>query len=209
MNTEGKPELKWGALAALAITLLAIYPQINLWMARGKDWSGSYVLVQGDEIAYSAYINALIDGRSRRNDPFAGRDDVPGAPLPESLFSIQVVPAYAIALPARLLHISASTAFIFLIVICAIAASMAIFWLLRTITHDDRIAATGVLVTLCLGTLAAGQGEAQVMLFGRHVYDFFPYLRRYEPSVPSPLSFIFFSLSLSPLHAASSNLAIH
>src|SRR5260370_38109364 len=106
MNTEGKPELKWGALAALAITLLAIYPQINLWMARGKDWSGSYVLVQGDEIAYSAYINALIDGRSRRTDPFPGRDVVPEPPLPERLFSIQAVPATSLSLPERLWPIS-------------------------------------------------------------------------------------------------------
>src|SRR6266498_1011869 len=105
---------KWLAFATLAITLLAIYPQINMWLARGKDWHGSYVLVQGDENAYSAYINALIDGRPRRND-------APGAPQPESLFSIQFIPAYAVALPARALHISASTAFIVLMIITAVA----------------------------------------------------------------------------------------
>jgi hypothetical protein len=203
-----RKQWRWAAFATLAVTLLAIYPQINLWMARNKEWSGSYVLVQGDEIAYSAYINALIDGRPRRNDPFVGKDDVPGAPIPESLFSIQVVPAYAIALPARLLHISASTAFIFLIVICAIGASLAIFWLLRTITGDDRIAATGVLVTLCLGTLAAGQGEARVMLLGQNVYDFFPYLRRYQPSVAFPLLFIFFALVWRALTSEGSKAAI-
>ena len=184
---------KWLAFATLAITLLAIYPQINIWLARGKDWHGSYVLVQGDEIAYSAYINALIDGRPRRNDPFMGRDDAPGKPLPESLFSIQVIPAYAVAWPARLFHLSASTAFIFLIVVCAIAASFAIFWLVRATTGDDALAATGVLITLCLGTLAAGQGEARLML-GQNAYDFFPYLRRYQPSVAFPLWFVFCGL---------------
>lgn len=182
---------KWLTFATLAITLLAIYPQINIWLARGKDWHGSYVLVQGDEIAYSAYINALIEGRPRRNDPFMGRDDAPGKPLPESLFSIQVVPAYAVAWPARFFHLSASTAFIFLIVLCAITASFAIFWLVRSTTGDDALAAAGVLITLCLGTLAAGQGEACVMLFGQNVYDFFPYLRRYQPSVAFPLLFMF------------------
>lgn len=191
---SGKSSSKWLAFATLGITLLAIYPQINLWLGRGNDWHGSYVLVQGDEIAYSAYINALIDGRPRRNDPFMGRDDVPGKPLPESLFSIQVVPAYAVAWPARLFHLSASTTFIFLIVICAIAASLAIFWLGRSITGDDALAAAGVLITLCLGTLAAAQGEARTMLFGQNVYDFFPYLRRYQPSVAFPLLFVFFAL---------------
>jgi hypothetical protein len=188
----GKSGSSWLALATLGVTLLAIYPQINLWLGRGRDWHGSYVLVQGDEIAYSAYINALIDGRPRRNDPFMGRDEVPEKPLPESLFSIQVVPAYAIAWPARLFHLSASTTFILLIIICAIAASLAIFWLVRSITGDDALAATGVLITLCLGTLAAGQGEARVMLLGQNVYDFFPYLRRYQPSAAFPLLFVFF-----------------
>jgi hypothetical protein len=189
-----RAKLRWAALATLAISVVSIYPQINLWIARGKEWHGSYVLVQGDEIAYSAYINALIDGRPRRNDPFMGRDDIAGAPLPESLFSIQFIPAYLTALPARALRISASTAFIFLVVICAIASSLAIFWLLETTTGDERVAVAGVLITLCLGTLSAGQGEARVMLLGENVYDFFPYLRRYQPSIAFPIFFIFCGL---------------
>jgi len=188
---QSKIEWKWGAFAALAMTVLAIYPQINLWIARGKDWHGSYVLVQGDEIAYSAYINALIDGRPRVNDPFMGLDNVAAQPLPESLFSIQFIPAYAIAIPARVFHLSASTAFIFLIIICAAAASLSIFWLLNTISGDARAAATGVVVVLCLGTLAAGQGEARVIFLGQNVYDFFPYLRRYQPSFAFPIFFLF------------------
>lgn len=194
MHNDPKIIWKWGALAALAMSIIAIYPQVNLWIARGSQWQGSYVLVQGDEVAYSAYINALIDGRPRRNDPFMGRDDVPGQPLPESLFSIQVVPAYAVAWPARLLHVTASTAFILLILISAISASLAIFWLVQSTTGDSQMAATAVLVTLCLGTLAAGQGEARAMIFGEHVYDFFPFLRRYQPSVAFPLLFLFFTL---------------
>lgn len=190
-QSSRRREWKWGVLATLGITLLAIYPQINLWLARGADWQGSYVLVQGDEIAYSAYINALIEGRPRRNDPFMGKDDVPGAPVSESLFSIQFIPAYAIALPARALHLSAPTAFILLLVLSAIMSSLAIFWFLNTITGDARVAAAGTLVTLCLGTLAAGQGEAVFLLRGQNVYDSFPYLRRYQPSVAFPLFFVF------------------
>ncbi len=191
MITESKIEWKWGVFAALAMAFIAFYPQFNLWLARGKQWQGSYVLVQGDEIAYSGYVNALIDGRPRRNDPFMGKDDVPSAPVSESLFSIQVVPAYAVAWPSRILHISASTAFILLIVICAIASSLAIFWLLHEIIGDGLAAAAGVLIVLCLGTLIAGQGEALFMLTGRNEYDFFPYLRRYQPSLAFPLFFVF------------------
>src|SRR5947209_7904224 len=130
MIAEPKIEWKWGAFAALAMTIISLYPQINLWIARGTDWQGSYVLTQGDEVAYSAYINALMDGRPRRTDPFNGRDDQPGKPTYESLFSIQFLPAYAIALPAKWLHMSSSMAFILLIVLCAIASSLAMFWLL-------------------------------------------------------------------------------
>src|SRR5918911_4914369 len=194
MNNPKKIEWKWCAFAAIVVTLLAIYPQINLWLARGREWHGSYVLVQGDEIAYSAYINALIDGRPRRNDTFVGRDDVPAAPLAESLFSIQFIPAYLIALPARAFHLSSSTAFIVLIVLCATASALAIFWLIRSITGDDKLAAVGSLATLCLGTLAAGQGEARYLLLNENVYDFFPYLRRYQPSLSFPLFFVFCTL---------------
>ena len=189
--SQAKIEWKWGGLAALAMTIIAIYPQVNLYLARGSQWQGSYVLTQGDEVAYSAYINALIDGRPRRNDPFNGHDDRPGQPTYESLFSIQFVPAYAVALPARVLGLSTSTLFIWLIVTGAVASSMAIFWLLVTLTGDSKLAASGVLFTLCFGALAAGQGAARLMLAGQRVHDMFAFLRRYQPSVVFPLFFIF------------------
>ena len=175
----GKPKLsewKWGALAAVGMMLLALWPQMNMWIARGGNWQGSYVAVQVDEVSYSAYINALIDGRPRRNDPYSGRDDRPNQPRQESLFSIQFVPAYAIALPARILGVSTSTAFIALMAIVAVASSLAIFWLLTSVTGDSRLAATGVVVTLCLGMMVASQGEARVLL-GLPVLadDFFPF----------------------------------
>src|SRR5258708_1275804 len=191
MNTGLRIEWKWGALAALAMTIIALYPQVNLWIARGSAWQGSYVLTQGDEVAYSAYINALIDGRPRRNDPFNGRDDLPGKPTYESLFSIQFLPAYAIALPAKALGLSTATVFIWLIVIGAVTSSLAIFWLLATLTGDSRLAAAGVLFTLCFGALAAAQGAARLMLAGQRVHDMFSFLRRYQPSLVFPLFFVF------------------
>src|SRR5258707_589888 len=89
------------ALVCLAMVLLSLMPQIHLWCLRGRDWNGAYVSPHGDEMLYSAYINALIDDRPRRNDPFDAKDSTSSAPLPESTFSIQVVPAYVISFVAR------------------------------------------------------------------------------------------------------------
>jgi hypothetical protein len=200
--------MKLAALATFAMTLLALYPQINLWLGRGGNWHGSYVLIQGDEDAYSAYINALIEGRPRKSDPHTGRDDAPGAPQPESLFSIQFLPAYAIALPARLLHISASTAFIVLIALAAIAASLAIFWLIFSLTADDRLAAAGVIIALCLGTLVATQGGVRTFLGTAPTYSFFPFLRRYQPALPFPLFFVFCAFVWRALKSKSNRTSV-
>src|SRR5213595_2949263 len=116
---------RWGIVAAVAMMILSFYPQLHFWAVRGSEWNGSYAAMEGvgDEIAYSAYINALIDGRPRRNDPYTGRDFRDSAPQKDSLFSIQFVPAYLIALPARALGISAATAFIALSPLAAGAAA--------------------------------------------------------------------------------------
>src|SRR5205807_2875695 len=135
----------------------------------------------------SAYITVLISGRPRRSDPHTGRDEAPGKPQPESLFSIQFLPAYAIALPARVFHVSASTAFIFLIALAAIGSSLAIFWLIFSVSGDGRLAAAGVIIALCLGTLVATQGGVRTFLGTAPTYSFFPFLRRYQPAVPFPL----------------------
>ena len=186
-NSKGI-QWKWGGLAALAMMLLALWPQMNIWIARGSNWQGSYVAVQGDEVAYSAYINALIEGRPRRNDPYTGRDDRPNQPLPESFFSVQFIPAYAIALSARLFGVTTSTAFIALIAITAVASSLAIFWLLAKVTGDSRLAASGVIFILCFGMLVA---KMRVLLgLSSFEDDFFPFLRRYQPSATFFLLFV-------------------
>jgi hypothetical protein len=179
-----------GLLAGFAVMFLALYPQLNLWLAQGRDWNGAYAYYDIDEEAYSAYLNALIHGRPRRNDPYTGRDDREGAPLPESLFSIQFVPAYTVALLARMLGLSASSAFIALSFIIPLLSSLAVFWLLLSVTCDDRLSATGVLIILCMGTLASAQGAAQALLGLEAAYIYLPFLRRYLPGVPFPLFFI-------------------
>ncbi|HEV2915379.1 MAG TPA: hypothetical protein VGX92_19020 [Pyrinomonadaceae bacterium] len=180
-----------GLLAGVAVMFLSLYPQLELWLKPDRSWNGAYAYYDIDEEAYSAYLNALIQGRPRRNDPYTGRDDTARAPLPESLFSIQFIPAYTVAVAARALGLSASSAFIALAFILPLASSLAVFWLLLTITGEERLAAVGVLVALCLGTLASAQGAAQALVGGEAAYIYLPFLRRYVPGVPFPLFFIF------------------
>jgi hypothetical protein len=187
--------LRWrvGIYAATAITLLALYPQFALTLKRGHDWNGSYAYFSQDEIAYSAYVNALISNRPRRNDPYTGRDDAPGAPQSESLFSIQFIPAYIAAIPARALGLSAPTIFILLTGLVAFSSLLALFHLICLVTNDERFAAVGALCVLCLGTFALLYAPVRV-LFGMettYTYEYFPFLRRYVPAVPFPFFFIF------------------
>src|SRR5882762_3984663 len=87
---------KWCAVIATAITFLALIPQLHFWFVRGRNWQGAYATLQGDEFLYSAYLNALIEGRPRRTDAFVGRDSTSNSPLPESTFSIQFIPPFII-----------------------------------------------------------------------------------------------------------------
>jgi len=190
MQLSKTKEWKFAVWGALAFTLLSLYPQFLMWGVRGRNWNGSYAELHGDEWVYSAYVQALIDGRPRRNDSYTGRDDRSGAPQPESLFSIQFVPAYLVALPARLVGVSSSTAFIVLAVLAPFLACLAIFWLLFNLTRDGKLAAAGSVIILCFGALAAGQGLIHVLVSGDQ-YSFLPFLRRYEPAAPFPLFFVF------------------
>src|SRR6266536_2701671 len=105
---------KFGALAGLAVVVVTSIPQLMVWLHRGRDWQGSYACVDPDELGYSAYLNSLIDGRPRRNNPYLGSDGISDRAAGENLYSIQFLPAYAIALPARIMRLSASTVFILL-----------------------------------------------------------------------------------------------
>jgi hypothetical protein len=188
---------KWCVLPSLAMVLLSLIPQIHLWIVRGSDWNGAYVSPQGDELLYSAYLNALINERTRKNDPFGGTDNSTNSPLPESIFSLQSVPAYAVALPARALGVSASMAFVVLIGVAALLTSLSLFWLIKNITHDLRLASAGTLVVLCLGCIVGRYG-----FFGTFLdigVAAFPFLRRYQPAVAFPLFFVFQLLIWSAL----------
>lgn len=194
---------KFGILAAFAISLLSFYPQIQLWIARG-DISEAVAYNQGlgDEVAYASYLNALIEGKPRRGDPYTGRYHSADRPQPESLFSIQFLPAYAIAVPARVLGLSASTVFIILSPIVAFSSSLILLLLLQTLTRNEHLAAAGVFVVFCLGALAAGEGALANWTSGDAHFDFLPFLRRYQPASAFPMFLLFCLLTWKALTAA-------
>src|ERR1700754_364474 len=194
---------KWCALASVAIVILAVVPQLHFWVVRGSDWNGAFSVIQGDELLYAAYVNALIDNRPRRSDPPAGKDDHPQAPLPESLFSIQFIPPYVIAFFARIFGISASTSFILLLGVEGLLASLSLYWLFTSLTGDKRFAALAILFVLTFGALAGGHGLIWLILKPDVRLVGLPFVRRYEPGVPFPLCFVFCTLLWKALTASS------
>jgi hypothetical protein len=181
------------AIAGIAILLISLIPQVHLCFVRGEHWNGAYAAVQGDELLYSAYINALLAGRDRRNDPFGGRDNIAASPIPESSYSIQIVPAFALTSFARLTGTTAATAFIVLTGTTALLASMALFWVILCVTGNNVAALTGTLFVLCFGAAAGRQGLLG-LLFSEDVLAVgLPFLRRYAPAAAFPLLFVFFS----------------
>ncbi|MGI9107766.1 MAG: hypothetical protein ACR2G4_16135 [Pyrinomonadaceae bacterium] len=192
---------RWGLGAALAMGLLALIPQAHLRLVKGHDWQGAYASYHPDERAYLSYLNALTLGRPRLSDPYTGRDDAPATPLPESLFSIQFIPAYAAAIPARILGLSAPTIFIALPFLTAFFSTLFISRLFYGVTGDHELAATGALWVLCFGALVRLQ-KLTFLLGGTSTpYIFLPFLRRSMPAVPFPL---FFLLCLAVWHALTS-----
>lgn len=184
------------------MAFLAMLPQLHLWAVRGSDWQGTYVSFDFDEVAYASYLNALISGRPRLNDPYTGRDNAPNNPQPESSFSTQFLPAYALALPARVLGLRAATMFIIVRALTAVAATIALFWLLLLITRDSRIAAAGAIVILCLGGIAGEPHDAWRIVSLRGLGEPLPFLRRFVPALVFPLLFVFADLVWQALNAA-------
>src|SRR2546421_10903256 len=105
-QNTAKLRWRWGIGAAVAVMLVSLFPQAHFIANRGREWQGANAIAHPDEVAYSAYLASLIRGNPRRYDPYTGRE-----PETESLFSIQFVPAYGVAWPARLLRPSGAFCF--------------------------------------------------------------------------------------------------
>ena len=171
-----------GVLAGLAVVVVTMIPQLRLWANRGGEWHGAYAIVDPDELVYSAYLNSVVNGRPRRNDPYFA-----GAGINhETYFSIQFFPAYSLAFVANLFGVSAPTVFILFIPLFAFLSSLAVFWLLSEVTGDEKVAAIGVLLILLCGLLASAN-----LLIEDNYYAVFSFLRRSVPGFPFPLFFVF------------------
>ena len=163
------------------LVVVVLIPQIYLCAKRGTHWNGAYALLDTDEFGYSAYVNALIHGRPRRNDPYTGTD---GAF--ESLVSIQFVPPYILSTIARLFGFSAATAFILAIPISVIATALSLFWLLSE--FNPRHAALATLVIISLGILTSSN---PIHLLAVGSSGAFPIFRRYIPALTFPFLMMF------------------
>ncbi len=197
-----KLHLRFGLIAALFLTVFALYPQFKLYYLRGNEWQGSYAMNDIDEVAYASYLQALIDGRPRKNDPYTQRDDSLETPQEESLFSIQFATPYLVAIPARLFGATASTAMFVAGAFAAFFASLACFWLVGRLTDDSWLAMTATLIVLCGGALAAGEGAINEVFYEGVSYPYFPFLRRYIPAVPFSFFFAFIASIWQLLNAS-------
>lgn len=201
MNTEELLDVwlrgKWSVVLPIAVLLLvALIPQVAFHLRQGQSGSGSYFSLNPDETAYLAYINALKDGRPRKSDPYSGRDDTEGARQPESIFSIQFLPAYALAWPARVLGISVQRMFAILIVLVAVCAAAAIYGLIFSVSRDAQVSAVGSIFVLGFGSLSYAPVVTRFQANGHAQY--FPFLRGYQPSFAFPF-FILFIIVVSSL----------
>ncbi len=185
-------KIRWrfGIIAGLFLAVFSLYPQMKMIYLRGAEWNGHYAYNDIDEVAYAAYLKALVDGRPRKNDPYTGRDDSADAPQPESLFSIQFAAPYSIALPARLLGVPVTWAMTISGAVAAFLTALAIFWLIRKISDDDWFAMGGSLVVLAGGAIFAGEGAIGEILDTSYAYPYFPGFRRYVPAMAFPAFFI-------------------
>jgi len=192
---------KWkvGIAAAALLAFITALPQIYLCYARWPEWNGSCAFLDTDEFAYAAYTNALIDGRPRRSDPYTGNDDSRF----ETLFSIQFLPAYSVALSARVTRISASTAFILILPIACIAAVLMLLWFFWELTSNVTLATVGAFGVLSLGTIAA-LNPLQILTGLQDGGFFFPFVRRYVPALVFP---IFIASTLFVWRALTRNFA--
>jgi hypothetical protein len=189
-------KLRWrfGIVAGLLLAIFSLYPQFKMIYNRGSEWNGNYAYNDIDEVAYASYLKALIDGRPRRNDPYTGRDDSPDTPVQESLFSIQFVAPYTIAIPARLFGVPATWAMTISGAVAAFLTALAIFWLIGMITGDSLYAMADSLIVLCGGALFAGEGAIGEILGTSYSYPYFPGFRRYVPAMAFPAFFLLVGL---------------
>ena len=188
-------KIRWqfGIFAGIVLALFCLYPQFKMVYLRGAAWNGHYAYNDIDEVAYASYVRALIDGRPRKNDPYSGRDDSPATPQPESLFSIQFIAPYTIAIPARILGVGTPWGVTIAGAVAGFFAALAAFWLIARMTGSSWFGMAGSIALFAGGALAAGEGAILEILFDGFSYPYFPGFRRYIPALALTALFGMFS----------------
>ena len=178
-------KIRWqfGIFAGIVLAIFCLYPQFKMLYLRGDAWNGHYAYNDIDEVAYASYVRALIDGRPRKNDPYSGRDDTPATPQPESLFSIQFIAPYTIAIPARIFSVGTPWAMTIGGAAAGVLAALAGFWLIARMTGSSWFGMAGSIAVFAGGALAAGEGAVLEILFDGFSYPYFPGFRRYIPAL--------------------------
>ncbi len=197
--------MKKVCFAALVAGLIAvgfsIYPQYRLQSLRGSDFKGAFATYDLDETAYAAHLQALIDGRPRKSDPYTGRDDSPSEPLHESIFSIQSATAYPIALAARAFGATAAGAMPVVSMVSAFLTAIALFSLIYLFCRDAWMSMAGTLVVIAGGALISGIGAIGTFSEGGVAYPYLPLLRRHIPSMSFPFLFGFLACLFTALRS--------
>lgn len=188
-------KIRWqfGIIAGIFLAIFCLYPQFKMLYLRGGEWNGHYAYNDIDEVAYAAYVRALIDGRPRKNDPYSGRDDSAESPQPESLFSIQFAAPYTIAVPARILGVGTPWAITIAGALAGFLAALAAFWLIARITGSSWYGMFGSVAVFAGGALTAGEGAILEIFFGGFSYPYFPGFRRYIPALAMTAVFALFA----------------
>ena len=210
ISANNKTTLLWAIAAGIIFAVVALAPQIDLWIARGTDWNGVYAVNEFDELAYAAYVQSIIDGKPRRNSPYSGRLDAPPTPQKESLFSIQFFSTYPLALTARGFGWSASQAMIFLSAVVGFLSAFAIFFLFYILFQNAPLSFVGTIAVLFSGAIVSGQGGLIALVSPESVRYFFSmlFLRRTNPATSFPFLFLFFIFAFQFFTAHKVNLKI-
>lgn len=186
-------------LTAAAVAVVALIPFVAPPLARGRAWQRAFPYTESDELAYAAYVRALADGRPRLSDPYTGADGARAAAQTETLYSIQFMPAYALAAITRATGLPVSAVFALLGGAAATAAALVLFWLIAAVTGDARLAAAGTLIVLCLAAWPTRYGPLHYVWHylngrSRFLFLYLPFMRRYVPAAAFPLYLAFGAL---------------
>lgn len=191
---------RYGVLVGIFLALLSLYPQAALIYHRGSEYNGATFVNDNDESEYIAYLQAIIDGRPRKNNIYSGGTEEPS----ETFLSIQALPAYAAAIPAKLIGLSAEKTFPLLSVLCAFAAVISLFWFLSKVTENSAFAATAAFAVLVMGVTVAGYGVLKYFLGLGPASASLPFLRRYTPGLAFPFVFMLFGSAWLALKSSQS-----